>query len=492
MKSLKILYLEDSAEDAELTGRTLKKAGIPYSFRLVDQKNDYQKALEEFGPDLVLSDHSLFQFNSLEALKIFKSFNFKIPFILVTGTVSEEFAVNILKEGADDYLLKNNLARLPNAIINALEKCRMESDLQQHLDDIIANEALLKQAEHLAKIGSWQVDMATKKMSWSEEAYRIYGYEPGEIDPDIQRFLKHLHPEDLEEVRLNLNRAINALDSYESELRIIDKNGDLKFLSFKVCITRDDQNHPLRLIGFSHDITKRKVAEQELINSFNEVAKLEREIAQQQLAQQKLITEVTIQAQEKERDDLAKELHDNINQVLATVKMFLNMAKDNDKMRKELVQKSYHNINYAIEEIRQLSKSLVAPSLGDIGLFEALEDLASEINAVNGLSIEIHYHMPKNRFMDQKMELILYRIAQEQLNNIVKHANATQAKIVLKLENQEIHMAISDNGVGFDPNQKRKGIGLRNMHSRVEFYSGKLTIVSAPQKGCTINIYVPL
>src|SRR6187402_2441130 len=117
-KELKILYLEDSADDAEIAGRYLKNAGVDFTVKLVDKEDEYQDALTNYQPDIILADHSLFQFNSYEALKIFKELNLKIPFILVTGTVSEEFAVSILKAGADDYLLKDNLARLPNAIMN--------------------------------------------------------------------------------------------------------------------------------------------------------------------------------------------------------------------------------------------------------------------------------------------------------------------------------------------------------------------------------------
>ena len=109
MKELKILYLEDSAQDAEITARTLKRAGIPFTLELVDNKAEFEEALAKSKPDVVLADHSLYHFNSREALRIFKSFDHKIPFILVTGTVSEEFAVDILKEGANDYLLKDNL-----------------------------------------------------------------------------------------------------------------------------------------------------------------------------------------------------------------------------------------------------------------------------------------------------------------------------------------------------------------------------------------------
>ncbi len=115
-QAMKIVMLEDLEEDAGLIDRVLKKEKFSYTRVRVDTRDEFIDALEKFGPDLVLSDHSLPQFNSIEALQICKQQRPDIPFILVTGAVSEEFAVNCLKQGADDYVLKSNLSRLPLAI----------------------------------------------------------------------------------------------------------------------------------------------------------------------------------------------------------------------------------------------------------------------------------------------------------------------------------------------------------------------------------------
>jgi two-component system, NarL family, sensor histidine kinase UhpB len=492
MKELKILYLEDSNQDAEMTARTLKKAGIPFSFRLVDKQDEYEMALKQYQPDLVLADHSLFQFNSLEALRIFKSCDFKIPFILVTGTVSEEFAVNILKEGASDYLLKDNLARLPNAILNSLEKFRIDQERQQYLDHIVANEAMMKAAESLANFGSWEVDLLTGVNKWSDEAFRIYGYEPGEIEPSFEKILNHIHPDDVASLKANFEAILSRLDSFEHEFRIIDKNGKLKHISARILIRRNNELQPVGLIGFNQDITKRKEAEEKLLKTFKEMAMLEQEVAKQQLSQQKIITEVTIQAQEKERNELSKELHDNINQVLATVKMYLNLARDDESVREELVKRSYDNISYAIEEIRKLSKSLVAPSLGDIGIKEALEELAEEINCSKELQVELKYKNQGSIKVDPHIELMLYRIVQEQVNNTIKYAKANKAVVTLDIEEENIYLSIADDGVGFDPSKKAKGIGLKNIGSRVSFYAGRMDLISAPGKGCRLEINIPI
>lgn len=478
MKELKILYLEDSAYDAEFAGRVLKNAGIDYSFTLVDTREEYVDALKSSDPDIILADHSLFQFNSSEALKIFKNTGKKIPFILVTGTVSEEFAVNILKEGADDYLLKSNLVRLPSAILNSLEKYRLERERQEYLDNIITNEALMKEAEGLAHIGSWEADSISGDVKWSDEIFRIYGYEPGEIKPSHNIILQHIYPED----RVSYQRAVFSLlnkhDAYSSELRIIDKNQVHKFVSFKIVVKRNEEGHFTRLLGFMQDVTEKR--------------KLEKELAEQALRQQKLITEVTIQAQEKERSDLGRELHDNINQILATVRMYLRMSMTNAEKREELVTRSFDNVNHAIEEIRKLSRTLVAPSLGDMGLAVALQELAEEINLANELQVKVVDKMNRSEKLDKNMELMLYRIAQEQLNNIRKYAKAKTATITINTTDTHLLFSIADDGIGFDTNQKAKGIGLRNISSRVDFYAGDMKIISAPGQGCRIEISIPL
>lgn len=143
---LRILLLEDMAEDAGLVEYVLKKAGIAFVSMRVEEKEEFIDAVEKFSPDVVLSDHSLPQFNSREALKICREKKLEVPFILVTGTVSEEFAVESLKQGADDYILKSNLTRLPSAILNSLKQKEVEKNKKT------AETALLQQNLELTKI----------------------------------------------------------------------------------------------------------------------------------------------------------------------------------------------------------------------------------------------------------------------------------------------------------------------------------------------------
>ncbi|MEP2669734.1 MAG: ATP-binding protein [Cyclobacteriaceae bacterium] len=145
-KKLKILFLEDIPEDVELVERTLRKEGIKFDMVLVDSKEGFIDAIRSHAFDVILSDHTLAQFNSSEALKICRRLGIMAPFILVTGSVSEEFAITRIKQGADDYILKSSLQRLPSAIINALSQRKLQSERLE------AELALRSQNEELIKI----------------------------------------------------------------------------------------------------------------------------------------------------------------------------------------------------------------------------------------------------------------------------------------------------------------------------------------------------
>lgn len=128
VQKIKILHLEDVHTDAELINRELTKSGLAFERLLVDNKPDFIRALNDFIPDIILSDHSLPSFDSLEALTILKESGYLIPFVLVTATMSEEYAVSIMKEGATDYILKDRMQRLPTAINNAINKFKLEAE----------------------------------------------------------------------------------------------------------------------------------------------------------------------------------------------------------------------------------------------------------------------------------------------------------------------------------------------------------------------------
>lgn len=479
MQKLKILYLEDSPYDAELASRVLDKAGMSFDLKLVDTKDEFAEALSSYRPNVILSDHSLHGFNSSEALQLFKSFHLSVPFILVTGTVSEEFAVNILKEGADDYLLKSNLARLPIAIENAIEKFRLAKERQQFIENLIATEALMRAAEEMARFGSWQYDYLNKNMQWSLGLYHLLGYAAGEVEANHKTVIDHIHVADKYKYEQKIINPGKDLKSCTFEVKCFDRDDSPKYLSFQISNSFDSNGVLLWQLGFVQDVTEKK--------------HLENELAQEVVARQKLVVGTTILAQERERKFLGQELHDNINQILTGSKIYLRLASMTSESEKkaDLINKSMEQITQAVGEIRKLSKSLVAPTLGDVGLETALRELADDINLAQQLNVLIINDNDPSWKLDEPMELMFFRIAQEQLNNIRKYAKASEAVIHLSSDTSYNYFSISDNGVGFDIHVKSKGIGLKNISNRVSYYSGEMRITTAPGQGCRIDVKIP-
>jgi len=271
MKMLRILHLEDIASDAELVERTLRKSAIEFEKILVDNETGFRRALTEFYPDIILSDHSLPSFNSLAALKVLKENKIDIPFILITSTVSEEFAVNIIKEGASDYILKDRLQRLPNAVINAIEKSQSEKERQIFFNKVVASEALFTKAELIAEFGTWRVNLATNIVEWSAGTYKLLGYTEGEVEPSYESFLRNIHPDDKADVERVFNNAIERAQAAEAECRILNKDNTVRYMRSQFEFELDETGKPTFVIGFNQDITRSKLAQLEIEHNIEEL-----------------------------------------------------------------------------------------------------------------------------------------------------------------------------------------------------------------------------
>lgn len=270
-KALKILHLEDIASDAELVERALRKGGIVFEKMLVENEPSFVKALTEFIPDIILSDHSLPAFNSLAALKILKEKEIDTPFILITSTVSEEFAVNIIKEGASDYILKDRLQRLPNAVNNAIEKHRSEKERRVFLNKVVESEALFTKAESIAEFGTWRIDLLTNITNWSAGTYRLFGYEQDEVEPSYQNFLKNIHPDDKDDIDLSFKNALARTMPAQAEFRVINKDNTVRYMLSQFEFELDEMGKPVCIIGFNQDNTRSKLAQLEIQRNIAEL-----------------------------------------------------------------------------------------------------------------------------------------------------------------------------------------------------------------------------
>ncbi len=180
------------------------------------------------------------------------------------------------------------------------------------------------------------------------------------------------------------------------------------------------------------------------------------------------------------------------SELLAASKMYIDMAKRGGKNSEMYLSRSSQYTLTAIEEIRKLAKGLTTDTIKSLGLCEAIDNLTRDTMEANPVKISYRLENFTENCVNDKFKLNVFRIVQEQLNNILKHAKATVVTINLSQNKQSIMLAISDNGVGFDTNQKRDGIGITNIKSRAVSYNGKADFVSEPGKGCALTVTFPV
>jgi two-component system sensor histidine kinase UhpB len=469
-----LLILEDNAGDYILLKELLEQMALPVK-KIVHAVNmDVVPSLiKNTVFDLVLLDLSLPDSSGVDSVITVDRLLPQTPIVVLSGLSSLEVAVETISLGAQDYLVKGEFDEklLMKTIQHSIER-------KKTLDKLHFSNQRYEFINKATLDTTWDWNFENNKGQWGAGIIRTFGYSEKDLLFDWDMWNNSIHPDDRKRVAGNLKYHLeNHLRNWQDEYRFRTADGNYKDVFSRGYLLFSNNGAPSRMFGSTTDVTDRK--------------KLEKELALQQLNQQKLITETTIQAQEKQRNEIGKELHDNINQILATVKIYLGLLKNNKGDTSELLDKSYEYVNEAIEEIRKLSKSLVSPSLGNITLRQAVEDLVHEVNMTNELTMSLIYSVDPALKIDNKKELMIYRIVQEQINNILKHSHATKADIEFKSDAANLHLTISDNGIGFDKKERSKGIGLQNISSRVEFYSGQINILSSPGSGCKFEIMIP-
>jgi signal transduction histidine kinase len=204
---------------------------------------------------------------------------------------------------------------------------------------------------------------------------------------------------------------------------------------------------------------------------------------------ERLLTEQVIAVQERERERIGRELHDNVSQVLTTVKLYLEMASKHHA--DPLLPRSMELISTSIVDIRNLSHQLSAPTLGTGSLIDSINALIEMVGFSTAIVFQFDHEGDTGRLvMSQK--LALYRIVQEQLNNIIKHAAANKVWISLRENDDNVVLTVTDNGKGFDSTKKTNGMGLNNMISRANVFGGRVKVSTAPQQGCSIMVHLPI
>lgn len=470
-------------------------------------------------------------------------------------------------------------------------------------EQLSLQQARSKRANYLARLGSWELDLATGHIWASDELYELY-----EIDrqtyPCIttDTFMQWVHPEDRDRVARYIN-SLPQQDHQFYEHRMLLHNGKLIYVQQLLEVKRE-AGVPVRLNGIVQDITKRKEPELKLalseqrfrslvqhsydiicvldfegyylyvsdsielslgykaeelvgVNALSLVhpddldfvrssierlhteklvddlppfrfkckgggwhwiesigknmvddpavggivvnardvtdrKTLQEKLAREQEERRERINRAAIRAQEREREQLGRELHDNVNQVLTTIKLYNELALDNKMDSAVLMQKSVGYLTDCINEIRNISKRLSTPTLGKISFKESIQELVNSLNLTEKLAISLHMGRMEKKKLNQDTHLGIYRIVQEHLTNVLRHARATAVSIAIEVQEGELLVTITDDGRGFDVAAQRRGIGISNMYGRCENINGRMELLSAPDKGCTLRLRVPV
>lgn len=326
----------------------------------------------------------------------------------------------------------------------------------------------------------WEWDIQQEELFWIDGGHkRVFGY-PIENALIPKSFWEScLHPDDKKRVLEKINEAMatGAGNIWQDEYRFKKANGEYAFVLDRGHIIYDNEK-AIRMIGATQDITDRVL--------------LANKLATERVASQLEMTNAVFAAQENERTEIGRELHDNFNQLLAITKMFIGMAKKDGAKRDLYLDKSAELVSDVIELIRKLTRRLVIPDKVFTGLFGSIKNLIADMQLIHPCTISFLNKHVTEAEIDEKVQVNIYRIIQEQLNNILKHSTATCTDVHLYKEQENLILLIADNGCGCNLAEIKKGVGSVNVMSRAALCNGSVAIKSSPGNGYSLKVTFPL
>lgn len=348
----------------------------------------------------------------------------------------------------------------------------------QLADDLARSEADLRESARqldlsadAANVGIWTRKVGEKEIVASRKWNELFGFETSHV-VTVQEFRSRIHPDDLEQVLRHSNAMEQGGGGFDYQYRIVLPSGETRWMASTGKVDLVD-GKAVRLRGASVDITKRKLAEED-------AHELSRRL---------------MSAQEKERARIARELHDDLSQSLALLSINLqgvSVEPAEPRVVKEKVNQLSLQIQRLSSDVHRISHELHPAKLEQLGLESALRGFCREVAATHGLKIEFNA-AEVSRSLPNDVSLCLYRVAQESLQNIVKHSGASVVNVKLDQHEAEISLTVTDNGSGFDPESVRakESLGLVSMSERIGAVSGAITIDSSVGSGSQIIARVP-
>lgn len=340
-------------------------------------------------------------------------------------------------------------------------------------------EAALQRSKHaqaIAHVGHWEVDLTAWKSFWSDEAFRIYGIEPGTAEASYELFLKSIHPDDFQMVKAITDKSMQDFKPFYYHHRIVTPAGKVKYILAAGEYELDAAGKPARLFGIAMDVTELKEKEQKLIQSETQLRNFANHLNK---------------VQEEERTHIAREIHDELGQQLAGMKMNLSqLAKNTDISQvstkaKEMIS----DVDSTIQTMRKISTSLRPGILDSLGLIPSLEWLAKEFERKTNIKCSFVSQV-KERPLDKNISTCFFRICQEALTNISKHAGADKVIIRVSQNKNELTLTVTDNGSGMSDKKLKNpfSMGLLGMRERANNIGGDLQITSKKNKGTAVRL----
>ena len=363
-----------------------------------------------------------------------------------------------------------------NCFLDVTERHQAEERLRQ-------SERRLAEAQQVARIGSWERDLRTNQVTWSNELYRLFDVKSAEVDLSYEQFLNRLVPQDVERIRALVDEAIRERRSFSCDYRITHADGSVHVLHDRGGMILNEKGEPIRLVGTVQDVTELRRAEQAL---------------QEYAARLQALSRRLLEVQEEERRHLARELHDEFGQILATITLHLHAAHGlaGDAARPRL-DECARLLRQAGEQVRNLAIELRPTMLDTLGLDATLRWLAEQHQQRNGCEVDFVGHLTGPP-LPPDLSIACFRVVQESLTNVVRHAAARHVRIELSQSENLLELVIRDDGVGFDvaPTQeqaaRRGSLGLLGMAERVQLLGGTLHVESEPGRGTRIRASFPL
>ncbi len=344
--------------------------------------------------------------------------------------------------------------------------------------DLRRSEAHLAEAQHMANLGSWQLDPGSQSMQWSLETFRIFGYPPAAA-LTFDDFLKHVHEDDRQTVKDGLEQSFLTSAEFNYEHRIVRQDGSVRWVHTLCRPVRNDRRKNVR--GTIMDITERKLTMQALQRS------------------QELLRELTAhqdRIKEEERHRIAREIHDELGQTLLALRIEISMLESRTSQRhprlNARVRSALQQLDATVRAVRGIINDL-RPSVLDLGLVAAIEWQVAEFRRRSDIECELFIDDPEVS-VDNDSATTLFRILQESLTNIIRHAQASRIAVSLYSQDGWLTMKNMDNGIGMHPDAQKKpdSFGLVGIEERVLALNGRFSISSMPRNGTTLIVAIPI